>query len=193
MPGDVNALNFGQCFDALAQMFNSNNFRSCNPHLNLHEIQGLHQNPIQWPEKPVFSPYAPTHGPYSQVRFQNVKYLVHRVSLRLFLGQELRAGLDCSHVLFLGDNTGRNVNPRWIVQESNIMNQTRKACMLFMERWDWLWELGALGSPAWSDQDSHDACHRAMGCFCSFIHSPVCSGWRPSWGSSEFLYNGTLP
>jgi len=153
-------------------------------------MAGLFQDPIAWPPKPVFSPYAPTHHHYSQIRFGGPKYLIHRVSLRLYLGQDLSGALDCSHILHLGEVTERNINPQHIVEETNIMNQTRKACACFIERWEWLWALGAVGHHGWSEHQGFLYMLLQIAPLCSFIHgNACCMAWDPAWGSRDFLVN----
>lgn len=201
MPADVNTLSLAQCHQALLQLFASPRFREFNPHLSLPELRDLRQLPIVWPEKPVFSPYDTTHDHYSQVRFAGVKYLVHRISLRLLLERPLVD--ECSHILHLGIATGRsvvmfsicdsvlsfdrNVNPLHIVEESNIVNQSRKACAMFIEKWEWLWELGAVGHHSWSQHDGYvQMLLRLSGC-CSFIHPRRCLAWDPRWEDRTFI------
>lgn len=185
MPGDVNSLIILDCLSALRQAFSSINFRRHNPHLSPAEVAGLFATPIVWPVKPVFSPYASTHDFYTQLRYNGVKYLLHRVALRCFLGGDLTAGLDCSHIMHLGDITGKNFNPRHIVEETNFINQSRKGCALFVEKWEWQFELGALGPQWWSAKDSFMACTSALAPVCTFIHTPRCLVWDPAWGDLE--------
>ena len=108
MVGNVNNLSLRECHLALQQCFSGTQFRQNNPHLNHHEIRSLQSDPISWPVKPVFSPYAQTHDGYSQIRFNSIKYLIHKVAHRAFIQQELH--LDSSHCLHLGVHTGRQVS-----------------------------------------------------------------------------------
>lgn len=105
MPGDVNALTLLEIFGAMQQCFVSGEFLQKNRHLSQQELQGLRSDPIQWPLKPVFSPYATTHDHYSQIRVGHAKYLMHRVALRSFLQRPIVK--ECSHTLHLGNVTGR--------------------------------------------------------------------------------------
>lgn len=190
--GDVNNLNFGDCRAAVQQVFNSANFVRYNPHLSPAERFALTQDPVRWPLKPVFSPFATTHHGYSQVRFSGTKYLVHRLSLRLFHGRDV--GSDVSHTLHLGPETGRNINPRHLVEEGNVANQTRKLCAAFFDKWWWLWDLGALGEPGWADRDSFVAARGHLAFVCSFVHPLArCSCWDPAWGDRAFFQAGFQP
>jgi hypothetical protein len=67
------------------------------------------------------------------VRYSGTKYLTHRITYQSYYGDIIDGGnnIDISHILYLGINTARNINPRHLTQESNIINQTRKACALF--------------------------------------------------------------
>jgi len=182
MPGNVNDLTILECNSALRQAFSSNNFRRNNPHLTAAAFAGLFSTPIVWPLKPVFSPYASTHDFYTQIRYSGIKYLLHRLSLRAFLARPLAADLDCSHIMHLGDITGKNFNPLHVIEETNFQNQSRKACAAYIDKWNWLWENGALGLPAWGDSDNFNACMQSLAGFCGFIHNPRCLGWDPAWG-----------
>lgn len=187
MSGDPNSLSFDDCYLALQQAFSATNFSVFNPHLSAAERLALRQNPIQWPAKPVFSPYSTTHNQYSQIRFKGTKFLIHRLSVRLFsLGA---VGLDCSHTMHLGKATGRNFNPLHIVQESNEMNQTRKACAIFSKNgggcgsWGlWVCLAGRIMiviGRAW------------LRCVLSvaLVHGQQrrCSCWNPAWGDGSFM------
>lgn len=185
MPGNVNDLTILECISALRQAFLSVNFRRNNPHLSSAEFAGLLSTPIVWPLKPVFSPYSETHDSYTQIRYRGTKYLLHRLSLRAHLEKSLAAGLDCSHIMHLGDITGKNFNPLHIVEETNILNQSRKACAVFIDKWNWEWENGVLGLAAWGEKDNFNACIQSLSGFCGFIHQPRCQGWDPSWGDLQ--------
>ncbi len=43
-----------------------------------------------------------------------------------------------------------NINPMFLVQEHNIINQTRKCCALYFEDLIWAWEDGRVRGPDWS-------------------------------------------
>jgi hypothetical protein len=51
---------------AVQQLLRNKDFRAANPHLSATEHQALLASPPTWPASPVFSPYAATHGQYSQ-------------------------------------------------------------------------------------------------------------------------------
>jgi len=64
------ALNKQVLYDALRQAFANSKFIAFNPQLTPGELAGLRSDPIIWPAKPVFSPYAATKrsNEYSQIR-----------------------------------------------------------------------------------------------------------------------------
>jgi hypothetical protein len=64
------------------------------------------------------------------VRFNGIKYLTHRITYQSYY-HNIQSNMDISHILYLGINTSKNINPLHLTQESNIINQTRKACALF--------------------------------------------------------------
>lgn len=67
----VESLSQVQCWEAVSQMATSRRFRENNMHLSELENAALLEAPPRWPNKPVFSPYAPTHDGYSQIMFQS--------------------------------------------------------------------------------------------------------------------------
>ncbi|CAD6568219.1 MAG: hypothetical protein CYPHOPRED_002422 [Cyphobasidiales sp. Tagirdzhanova-0007] len=91
---------------------------------------------------PVFAPFSTTNKKlgYCQVRRNaDEKISCHRLTFAEWLAtQEVTPGearkafvpiLDVSHGLNCGSGlTGRNINPRSMVQEDNERNQTRKTC-----------------------------------------------------------------
>jgi len=137
--------------------------------------------------KPVLSPYVSTHDFYTQIRYSGTKYLLHRLSLRAFLARPLAAVLDRSHIMHLGDITGKNFDPLHVVEETNFQNQSRKACAVYIDKWDWLWENGALGLPAWGNGDRFRACMQSLAGFCGFIHNPRCLEWNPARGDIRIV------
>ena len=103
----------------------------------------------------------------------------------------------------------RNINPRHLVQEDNIINQTRKACALFFGTWISSagastggsltvipeaklieWEDGRLGLPSWSDGDFVAWAGRAN-TVCAVIHGThrcsLCPGHWIALGSLDEL------
>lgn len=119
---------------ALVQLTASEGFRPANRHLSAAQIAGIAVG--QWPNVPVFTPYANTHHGYSQskvlpspspqivrllgspltvltfiVRLSGTKYLTHRVTYQQFFG-DLQRRMDISHILYLGKNTARYVEIR---------------------------------------------------------------------------------
>ncbi|KAJ5820552.1 hypothetical protein N7474_006143 [Penicillium riverlandense] len=63
--------------EAVRQLILSQHFPRHNQHLTEQEYGGLLAVPPIWPASPVFSPYAVTHGGYSQVRIDGIKYVDH--------------------------------------------------------------------------------------------------------------------
>jgi len=55
--------------DAVRQIITSKDFRAKNQHLSSTEYRALLSSPPVWPTSPVFSPYAATHGEYSQSKY----------------------------------------------------------------------------------------------------------------------------
>jgi hypothetical protein len=51
---------------AVRQIITSKDFRAKNQHLSERDYRALLSSPPMWPASPVFSPYAATHGEYSQ-------------------------------------------------------------------------------------------------------------------------------
>lgn len=128
----------------------------------------------------LFAPSATSQRLMGIVRFNRVKYLLHRVSFRAFSGRVL-TGLDCSHILHLGRRTGTNFNPWHIVEESNLVNSSRLFCALFIEKWEDDYE-AAWADPSVSPAASFNALTNALAPCCSFIHIPRCLAWDPAWG-----------
>ena len=83
------------------QMVRSSGFGEANPHLSAGDVARLRLGRPVWPDCPVYSPYAVTHDGYSQIRYNNIKYLMHRVTYKSHYGQ-LSADLEVSHLLWLG-------------------------------------------------------------------------------------------
>ena len=113
---------------AVRQLVTCKDFRAKNQHLSMREYRALLSSPPVWPESPVFSPYAATHGEYSQskhplklqsiqrtnqqywvVRIGGTKYLVHRVTYAAYNGGII-AGEDVSHIMYIGARTARYVH-----------------------------------------------------------------------------------
>ena len=67
-PSIENSLSHSQCREIMLQVFRSPEFRPFNQHLTKEELANLSKDPIAWPEKPVFSPYAAAANGYTQVR-----------------------------------------------------------------------------------------------------------------------------
>ncbi|KAF3160237.1 hypothetical protein TWF788_003192 [Orbilia oligospora] len=124
-----------QLYGAVKQIFDAPNFEITNPHLTEEEVANLRLN-INWPNKPVYSPYATTKAKgYSQIRSVHLgssKYYTHRITYRQFQGEDPDEK-DVSHTLYIGSNTCRNINPVFLVAETNNYNQSRKACFLYFE------------------------------------------------------------
>ena len=188
----VNTLSVQDCIFAVHQAINSPNFTPQNPHLTLAEAALLRQNPPVWPiNKPVFSPYITTHDNYSQIRYNNTKYLIHRISYRSFYGNIIPPNHDVSHTLFLGDRTARyvicnfnehpkaqlttygirNINPRFLCLESNILNRSRLLCHIYMEQQIWWWETG-LVPRGWAEVDFYQYIHNNMN-MCRAVHGTM--------------------
>lgn len=105
----VSNLSVADCIVACHQAFNSKNFKELNPHLTVAQTQQLKSTPIFWPTVPVLSPYAATKvDGYSQIRFEGVKYFIHRVAFKAHHGIDPPAS-DVSHRVYLGDLTTRYV------------------------------------------------------------------------------------
>jgi len=123
-----------QLRQAVKQIISNANFREVNRHLTDAEFQALDTDQI-WPQKPVFSPYAKTHDGYSQIRlsYTKGKAIIHRVTHKHHYFQNLQ-GLEVSHTLYIGARTSTNINPLYLVAESNEVNQSRKFCALYFER-----------------------------------------------------------
>lgn len=71
----------------IQQLVSHVEFRVKNTHLSTNEVLDL-QRPIPvWPlAKPVFSPYAATHGEYSHIRISGTKLLAHQVAYKSYYG-----------------------------------------------------------------------------------------------------------
>ncbi|ELR06878.1 hypothetical protein GMDG_08169 [Pseudogymnoascus destructans 20631-21] len=74
-----------------------------------------------------------THNGYIQVRYQNAKMLVHRVTFRHMYGTQLNPGLEISHIMNCGSPSTSNINPLHMVEEPGILNRSRICCFLFMD------------------------------------------------------------
>jgi len=123
-----------QLSSVVRQILAAPKFRLANPHLTDEEVADLRRY-LRWPRKPVFTPYAETKSGYSQVRAKElggIKILTHRVTYWQHFARD-PAGLDVSHILYIGPKTSRNINPVHLAAESNEINQTRKACFLYFE------------------------------------------------------------
>lgn len=65
----LNAFTPNQLGEIMTQIFASQNFWTVNSHIPVDERAGVLNNVLyrgQWPDKPIFSPYAKTHDGYSQ-------------------------------------------------------------------------------------------------------------------------------
>jgi len=104
----VESLTAAQLHAAVAQITSAPNFAAANPHLSALEIVNIRQS--VWPrQKPVFTPYAVTHSGYSQIRFEGIKYLIHRITLQSLFGTLTSASDELSHVVYLGRVTSSYV------------------------------------------------------------------------------------
>lgn len=82
--------------------------------------------------------------------------------------------------LVFADQPLRNINPQHLTIESNILNQTRKACALFFEVEISLWDIGMAGE-AWMGFRDFDAYLRRINNVCSVIHSVRCQCSAEHW------------
>ncbi|KFY78003.1 hypothetical protein V498_09204 [Pseudogymnoascus sp. VKM F-4517 (FW-2822)] len=90
--------------EAVTQVVRNPEFWDKNEHI-LVEMRSQTEKDIingKWGSAPIFSPYATTHHGCSQVRFQNVKMLVHRVTFRHMYGTQLNPRLELSHTMNCG-------------------------------------------------------------------------------------------
>jgi hypothetical protein len=101
------------------------------------------------------------------VRYAGHKYSCHRLTFRDHHGQ--LSAEDVSHVLWLGAATGTNINPLYLVQESNVVNQSRALCHMYFEEEVERWELGMTGLHSWSDADFKQDLSRRNGA-CAVVH-----------------------
>jgi hypothetical protein len=76
----INNLTAEQVTIAINQIISSEEFQTKNQHITQEEMYRLQQTPRQWPEKPVFHPYKPSHDGYGQGKF-STKELVSSVTL----------------------------------------------------------------------------------------------------------------
>ncbi|KAA8916053.1 hypothetical protein TRICI_001795 [Trichomonascus ciferrii] len=129
---NVDALDEQTLVRAVHQMVRSKNFIKRNPELTEDDISHLLSADIQWPDKPVFSPYTQTHDGYSQIRIEGAKHLIHRVTYKQHFNTQIN-GSDVSHCLYLGNQTTLNVNPLHLTLENNFSNQTRKFCFHYLD------------------------------------------------------------
>ena len=88
MKASCNKVTLHECWAAIQQTVSSPGFDAKGPHLASVEERGLRRKPVEWPEKPVFSPYATTHDHCSQTNLSGLGYLMHRISVRLWLKDE---------------------------------------------------------------------------------------------------------
>lgn len=107
---------------AIKQVVDSAGFGPANPHLSAAATIAITNG--QWPNEPVFTPYAITHHGYSQskflklalfetsidntqvVRYNGTKYLLHRITYQSYY-HDISPVLDISHILYLGINTAK--------------------------------------------------------------------------------------
>lgn len=99
----VSLLSHQECIDAVTVMCNSGTFRSSNPHLSEQQIFNIKRN--QWPNLPVYSPYAITHDGYSQITLRvpgrgGMRFLIHRVMWKALNGRD--PSFEISHLMWLG-------------------------------------------------------------------------------------------
>ncbi|KFY49599.1 hypothetical protein V496_09891 [Pseudogymnoascus sp. VKM F-4515 (FW-2607)] len=90
--------------EAVTQVVRNPEFWDKNEHI-LVEMRSQTEKDIingKWGSAPIFSPYATTHHGCSQVRSQNVKMLVHRVTFRHMYGTQLNPRLELSHTMNCG-------------------------------------------------------------------------------------------
>jgi len=179
----VSSLSDADLASAIRQIVAAPGFAPANPHLSVAQRQAIASG--QWPNEPVFTPYAVTHHGYSQIRYRNIKYLTHRITY-----QSLHHNIDTrdvSHTMYLGKNTSRNINPRHLILEENILNQTRKQCALVMEHLLYQWAIGDIGHQSWSDAD-FEAWVQRVNFGCRITHaSHRCSCRVAHWEELESL------
>jgi hypothetical protein len=119
----LNNFSLQQLSQAVGQIVSADKFWLANSHVPVAERARVRQNVIehrQWPDYPLFSPYAKTHDGYSQskftiffgnpmltftVRFLGTKFLVHRVTFRHKHGRQLDDALELSHIVNCGLRT----------------------------------------------------------------------------------------
>ena len=126
----LNAYTRADLTQAVTQILNSPKFWEVNPHIPV-SSRNMVVRDIKdgvWGNIPIFSPYAATHGPYSQskfdlfactspstlligftVRFRGTKLLVHRVTFRHMYGGQLSDTLELSHIFNCGIRSSSSV------------------------------------------------------------------------------------
>ncbi|OBT54998.1 hypothetical protein VE04_05334 [Pseudogymnoascus sp. 24MN13] len=131
----LNNLTQQQLTEAVQQIVDSPKFWVNNGHIPVEIRRQIKEDILKgkWGPAPIFSPYAATHDGYSQVRYQNVKMLVHRVTFRHMYGTQLNPALEISHIVNCGSRSTSNINPLHMVEEPSILNRSRICCFLFMD------------------------------------------------------------
>jgi hypothetical protein len=67
-----------------------------------------------------------------------------------------------------------NINPRYLVQESNSANQTRKACAAYFQKESWAWVAGVAAGVDSRSVSVFEHQIRASNGLCASLHHPRC-------------------
>jgi hypothetical protein len=130
-------MNQEHAHQALKQAAASTNFRDRNPHLTELEVRTIIADGVFPIGKPVFSPYRPAKqgSNYSQVRYEGVKYYLHRVAAIARYGMPPDGAMEASHrIISLNRDITGDFNPNNICWETGEENRARLACKIVYQR-----------------------------------------------------------
>jgi hypothetical protein len=180
-------LTVNQVRGALRQVMDSKEFNAFNTHLTVNERNNLNATPIVWPaDKPVFHPYAVTHGGYGQVRYKTsslstgTKIYVHRLAI-LYSGRpQPFASAECSHLMSGFRGCGRDFNPNNLTWETSELNKSRYFCPLYFVAQTGIHAAANALQPVGHAQN-HVAAVAATDLACGIVHAVHCKHYDPAW------------